>query len=264
MDRRRWQPIARTAAVGRRQGGARAAAARSPLSRALCVFCLAFRNPPPPTTHNPQPTTHTKTPKTPKNSISVTFVDKDGTETTVRAPLGKSLLEVAHDNDVELEGACNACSQGGRSSHSCCVHARAPALAPTPPPIAGPTRSTPPKKTHNPKNPKNQKPGACEGSLACSTCHVILEPDVYAKLEEPCEDELDMLDLAFGLTPTSRLGCQVLSAPALDGMRVRLPSATRNFYVGEEGGEGEGAAKKAEEKGGGAVAVAAGAAAPAK
>lgn len=46
-------------------------------------------------------------------------------------------------------------------------------------------------------------PGACEGSLACSTCHVIVEdPSIYAKLSEPTEDELDMLDLAYGLTDT--------------------------------------------------------------
>ena len=51
--------------------------------------------------------------------------------------------------------------------------------------------------------------GACEGVCACSTCHVILENDVYDKLEEPVEDEEDMLDMAFGLTATSRLGCQV-------------------------------------------------------
>ena len=44
--------------------------------------------------------------------------------------------------------------------------------------------------------------GACEGSIACSTCHVILDPDVYDKLEEPGDDENDMLDLAFGLTDT--------------------------------------------------------------
>lgn len=67
-----------------------------------------------------------------------------------------------------------------------------------------------------------------------------------------------MLDLAFGLTPTSRLGCQVMAAPALDGMRVRLPSATRNFYVGEDGDGGGGGAA-----GGGERAAAAGAAAAA-
>ena len=50
--------------------------------------------------------------------------------------------------------------------------------------------------------------GACEGSLACSTCHVVVEdPEVFDKLPEACDDENDMLDLAFGLTETSRLGC---------------------------------------------------------
>ena len=44
--------------------------------------------------------------------------------------------------------------------------------------------------------------GACEGSIACSTCHVILEPEAYETLEEPGDDENDMLDLAFGLTDT--------------------------------------------------------------
>jgi ferredoxin-2, mitochondrial len=54
-----------------------------------------------------------------------------------------------------------------------------------------------------------------------------------------------MLDLAFGLTPTSRLGCQVLASRELDGMRVRLPSATRNFYVGDEKEEAAAAAAAA-------------------
>ena len=49
--------------------------------------------------------------------------------------------------------------------------------------------------------------GACESSLACSTCHVILEPAIYDSLGEPCEEEEDLLDLAYGLTHTSRLGC---------------------------------------------------------
>lgn len=51
--------------------------------------------------------------------------------------------------------------------------------------------------------------GACEASLACSTCHVILPNDVYDRLDEPVEEEEDLLDLAYGLTHTSRLGCQV-------------------------------------------------------
>jgi 2Fe-2S ferredoxin len=73
--------------------------------------------------------------------------------------------------------------------------------------------------------------GACEGSLACSTCHVIVDPAWYGKLKAATEDEEDMLDLAFGLTHTSRLGCQIMMSDALDGLRVTLPAATRNMMV---------------------------------
>lgn len=76
--------------------------------------------------------------------------------------------------------------------------------------------------------------GACEKSLACSTCHVILTPDIYDKLPEPEDDENDMLDMAFGLTETSRLGCQVKLTKELDGMTAVLPSATRNMFVDGE------------------------------
>ncbi|BGP46265.1 mitochondrial matrix iron-sulfur protein [Rhodotorula kratochvilovae] len=72
---------------------------------------------------------------------------------------------------------------------------------------------------------------ACEKSVACSTCHVILEEDVYDKLEEPDDDENDMLDLAFGLTDTSRLGCQVKVTKDMQGTTITLPSATRNLRV---------------------------------
>ncbi|KAM4097587.1 hypothetical protein ACJW30_07G012300 [Castanea mollissima] len=112
-----------------------------------------------------------------KESISVTFVDKDGVEKHLRVPIGMSMLEAAHENDIELEGAC-------------------------------------------------------EGSLACSTCHVIVKDmEYYNKLEEPTDEENDMLDLAFGLTETSRLGCQVIAKPELDGIRLAIPAATRNFAV---------------------------------
>lgn len=111
-------------------------------------------------------------------TINVTYTDeKDGSVKTVKAPIGENLMEVAHRNDIDLEGAC-------------------------------------------------------EGSLACSTCHVIVESeDYYNKLPEPDDDENDMLDLAFGLTDTSRLGCQVIATEELDGIHVRIPSATRNFAV---------------------------------
>lgn len=67
--------------------------------------------------------------------------------------------------------------------------------------------------------------GACEGSLACATCHVIVDPSWAPKLAKPTEDEEDMLDLAFGLEKTSRLGCQIVITEALDGLVVRLPRA---------------------------------------
>ncbi|GES65660.1 2Fe-2S iron-sulfur cluster binding domain protein [Aspergillus terreus] len=76
--------------------------------------------------------------------------------------------------------------------------------------------------------------GACGGSCACSTCHVIVEdPDMFDKMEEPTDDENDMLDLAFGLTETSRLGCQVKMTKDLDGLVVRLPSMTRNLQASD-------------------------------
>ena len=77
---------------------------------------------------------------------------KDNEAIPVLAREGESLLDVAHNNGVDLEGAC-------------------------------------------------------ESSLACSTCHCILDAEIYDSLEEPCEEEEDLLDLAYGLTHTSRLGC---------------------------------------------------------
>ncbi|KAK4164965.1 2Fe-2S ferredoxin-type domain-containing protein [Cladorrhinum sp. PSN259] len=72
--------------------------------------------------------------------------------------------------------------------------------------------------------------GACGGSCACSTCHVIvLDQEYFDKIPEADDDENDMLDLAFGLQETSRLGCQIVMTPELDGLRVQLPSTTRNM-----------------------------------
>ncbi len=106
----------------------------------------------------------------------VVFIEKDGNRKEVEAPEGISLLEVAHQNHIDLEGAC-------------------------------------------------------EGSLACSTCHVIVGEKWFSKLEPAEEEEEDMLDLAFGLTHTSRLGCQIFVTEDLDGIEVALPSATRNMMV---------------------------------
>ncbi|KAF4120566.1 ferredoxin-2, mitochondrial [Geosmithia morbida] len=72
--------------------------------------------------------------------------------------------------------------------------------------------------------------GACGGSCACSTCHVVVvDENYYDSIPEPEDDENDMLDLAFGLTETSRLGCQVYMTKELDGLVVKLPSMTRNL-----------------------------------
>jgi len=69
-------------------------------------------------------------------------------------------------------------------------------------------------------------PGRCEGSLRCSTCHVvIMGHDMYKALGTPCEEEQDMLGITFRATPTSRLGCQVLMEAQLDGIRVLIPGA---------------------------------------
>lgn len=73
--------------------------------------------------------------------------------------------------------------------------------------------------------------GACEGSLACSTCHVIVDEGDFKKLDPATEDEEDMLDLAFGLTKTSRLCCQIIMEEKLDGITVKLPSSTRNIML---------------------------------
>jgi 2Fe-2S ferredoxin len=106
----------------------------------------------------------------------MTFILNDGSRKEVDAPVGLSVLEIAHRNDVPLEGAC-------------------------------------------------------EGSLACSTCHIVVDKDDYERLPEASEDEEDMLDLAFGLTHTSRLGCQITITDELDGLTVSLPTATRNMMV---------------------------------
>lgn len=73
--------------------------------------------------------------------------------------------------------------------------------------------------------------GACGGSCACLTCHIIVDPDFYDEIPEPDDDENDMLDLAFGLTETSRLGCQVKMSKELDGIRIALPAMTRNLQL---------------------------------
>ncbi|CAI8050104.1 2Fe-2S ferredoxin [Geodia barretti] len=69
--------------------------------------------------------------------------------------------------------------------------------------------------------------GACDGTLSCSTCHLVVHPEWFPKISDPItEEEEDMLDLAYGLTDTSRLGCQVVVTEDLDGLKLTIPMAT--------------------------------------
>jgi 2Fe-2S ferredoxin len=79
--------------------------------------------------------------------------------------------------------------------------------------------------------------GACEGSLACSTCHVIVAPEWFHKLEPASDEEDDMLDRAFGLTATSRLGCQLIVTSDLDGLEVTIPEYSINIHVDQKGNQ---------------------------
>jgi 2Fe-2S ferredoxin len=108
---------------------------------------------------------------------TMVFIEPNGNRREVEAPIGLSVLEIAHKHGIDIEGAC-------------------------------------------------------EGSLACSTCHVIVDSAWYDQLPAATEDEEDMLDLAFGLEKTSRLGCQIVMNTELDGLTVRLPSSVRNMLNG--------------------------------
>ena len=106
----------------------------------------------------------------------IVFIEPNGTERAVEAPLGKSLLDIAQTNNIQIEGAC-------------------------------------------------------EGSLACSTCHVIVNEDWFDRIKPIKEEESDMLDLAYGLTRYSRLCCQILMSEDLDGLVVSLPLETHNLMI---------------------------------
>lgn len=111
-----------------------------------------------------------------KKTVKITFINKDNSKKDVQAEIGKSILDIAHENKIDLEGAC-------------------------------------------------------ESSLACSTCHVYIQSDLYDQLDPPKDEECDLLDLAFGLTEYSRLGCQLKVSQIYEGTVVKLPKATRNMYV---------------------------------
>ena len=106
----------------------------------------------------------------------VTFIERDGTARVLDVRAGQTLLEIAHEHGIDIEGAC-------------------------------------------------------EGAMACSTCHVIVDDAWIDRLPEPSEDEEDMLDLAAGLTANSRLGCQIEMTDELDGLVVQLPKEVRNMLL---------------------------------
>ena len=96
------------------------------------------------------------------------FVNSEGTEKSVEAENGMSVMEIARDNDLDIEGTCG-------------------------------------------------------GSISCCTCHVIIDKDWFSLVGGPNPDEEDMLDLAVGLQPTSRLSCQIEVTNELDGLRMTIP-----------------------------------------
>jgi ferredoxin len=71
--------------------------------------------------------------------------------------------------------------------------------------------------------------GTCEGQMACSTCHVIVTREWFKRLKPASDDEEDMLDLAAGVRPTSRLACQIVLGTELDGIEVRIPRESRDM-----------------------------------
>ena len=105
---------------------------------------------------------------------TVTFITPEGARIECKADGGDTVLDIAHANKIDIEGAC-------------------------------------------------------EGSMACSTCHVIVDDAWFDRLKPASEEEEDMLDLAFGVTRHSRLGCQIVVTDALDGLVLRLPAGVRNM-----------------------------------
>jgi ferredoxin len=71
--------------------------------------------------------------------------------------------------------------------------------------------------------------GTCEGQMACSTCHVVIAAEWFDRLNPASDDEEDMLDLAAGVTRTSRLSCQIELTGALDGLQVHIPEEARDM-----------------------------------
>jgi 2Fe-2S ferredoxin len=108
------------------------------------------------------------------SEVNIIFVEANGAEKPVKAEVGMSILQLAHYNDIDMEGTC-------------------------------------------------------EGNMACSTCHIIMEQKFYDALPQASEEEEEMLDFTIGLTSTSRLGCQVTIDETMDGMRLHLPKSSQNM-----------------------------------
>jgi ferredoxin len=71
--------------------------------------------------------------------------------------------------------------------------------------------------------------GACEGVMACSTCHVIVDAGDFEKLPPATEEEEDLLDLAAHATRTSRLACQIILTAEMESLTIRIPPEARNW-----------------------------------
>lgn len=71
--------------------------------------------------------------------------------------------------------------------------------------------------------------GACEGVMACSTCHVIVDAEDFGKLPPATEEEEDLLDLAAHATRTSRLACQIILTEQMEALNVRVPPGAKNW-----------------------------------
>ena len=106
---------------------------------------------------------------------AVIFKLADGKRRTFEVPVGKTLLEVAQANQLDVEGACG-------------------------------------------------------GAMACSTCHMMIDPAWFIKLADLTEEEDQMLDITWGVKENSRLGCQIKVTEKLDGLVVSLPSETKNLF----------------------------------
>lgn len=110
------------------------------------------------------------------NLIEINIIDRQGVTHKLYGKTGQSVLELAHSNHIDLEGAC-------------------------------------------------------EASLACSTCHVYVDESFSTFIQEPCEKEEDMLDMAPLIRNNSRLGCQIILNKYLNGCTLTIPKFSRNMYV---------------------------------